>query len=92
MIKLEDIENTETYKNLPEFLILEVDGIDIAVFKVDFENTGKLFKKRLIIKKIEYNYLTEKRPDDIKIFEKNIGNALKQILSEMNNNNGKCNF
>lgn len=85
------VEDTDLYKNLPKFLILEIDGIDIAVFNVEFEEKG-LIKKSLIIKSIEYNYLTEKRPEDLKNFESLIAQAIKQILIEMNNNNGNADF
>jgi len=91
-LNISEVENTESYKNLPPFVILEIDGIDIAVFKVDFEESKKFYKKSLIIKNIEYNYLTDKRPTDMKLFDAHIAAAIKQILIEMHNNNGRANF
>ena len=79
--------------NTPPFATIEIDGIPVAVFAVNFCEKKKMFNNQLKIDKIDYNYLSDKRPESKEVFEKHLCNCIVQILNEQHmGDDGKYNI
>lgn len=65
-----------------EHLKIEIDGIDIVIFDVKFND--------MMEGEIVWNYIGDKRPDDSEHFNSLVGEAVNALIREIDN--GKPNI